>query len=213
MNRFLTPDNPVMQFIVKITTSVYLNILWFLCCLPIFTAGASTTALFYVTLKMVKNEEGNVTKAFFHSFRENFKSATKIWLILLVLGGILACDGYIFYHMRFESILWTLGTAVFFVALAAYIIIIMYIFPLLSRFDNTTIAMLKNSLFIGMRFLVCTFLMAFIYFAMALVIVALFTPAVIFGEGFCALLCSFLLSNVLEQCTKKSADPHKQEGE
>ena len=54
MNNLLNPDNPVMQFITKIVTTVYLNILWFLCCLPIFTAGAATTALYYVTLKSVK---------------------------------------------------------------------------------------------------------------------------------------------------------------
>ena len=68
MNSFINPDNPVMQFITKIVTSVYLNILWFICCIPIFTIGASTTALFYVTEKMAKNEEGNVTSAFFRSF-------------------------------------------------------------------------------------------------------------------------------------------------
>ncbi|MBR1742900.1 MAG: YesL family protein [Lachnospiraceae bacterium] len=204
MNKFLTPDNAVMQFITKIVNSVYLNILWFICCLPVFTAGASTTALFYVTLKMAKNEEGNITKAFFHSFRENFRQGTKIWLILFAAGAFLACDGYIFYHMKFENTVWTLGTAIFFVALAAYAIIFMYIFPLLSRFENSTGAMFKNSIMIGMRFLLCTFLMAVIYAAMALIIIFLFTPAIIFGEGLCALLCSYLLKGILEQCETKN---------
>ena len=54
MHNFFNPDNAVMQFITKVVYSVYLNILWFICCIPIVTAGASTTALFYVTLKMVK---------------------------------------------------------------------------------------------------------------------------------------------------------------
>lgn len=197
MNSLLNPDNPVMQFITKIVYCVYLNILWFLCCLPVVTAGASTTALFYVTLKMVKNEEGNITKAFFHSFRENFKPATKIWLILLVLGAALVFDGYVFYHMRFENALWTIGAAIFLVAAVAYAIILMYIFPLLSRFDNSIRAMFLNSIMLGMRFLLCTVLMAAIYFAMAFVVIRIFTPAVIFGEGLCAFLCSYLLSNIL----------------
>jgi len=204
MNNLLNPDNPVMQFITKITTSVYLNILWFLCCIPIITAGASTTALFYVTLKLAKNEEGNITKAFFHSFKENFKQATKIWLILLGLGIILGLDGYIFYHMCFSNIFWTIGTAVFIIALVAYAIILMYIFPLLARFDNTSKAMFINSIMIGMRFLFCTVLMAIIYFIMGFVIINIFTPAVIFGEGLCALLCSYLLSNILVLCQEKT---------
>lgn len=204
MSNFFNPDNAVMQFITKIAYTVYLNILWFICCIPIFTVGASTTALFYVTLKMVKNEEGNITRAFFHSFKQNLKQGTKIWLILLGLGIILGIDGYVFYHMRFENALWTIGTAIFIVALVAYVIILMYIFPLLSRFDNTIKEMLKNSIMIGIRFLICTFLMALIYFAMAFFIINIFTPAIIFGEGLCALLCSYLLSNILKLCQEKT---------
>ena len=68
MGNLLSPEGTVMQFITKLVYSVYLNILWFICCIPIVTVGASTTALFYVSLKIVKNEEGNITKSFFHSF-------------------------------------------------------------------------------------------------------------------------------------------------
>ena len=208
MRSLFNLDGPVLQFINKITYSVYLNILWFICCIPIVTAGASTTALFYVTLKIVKNEEGNITKAFFRSFRANLKQGTKIWLILLFLGTILCTDGYVLYHLRFENIFWTLCTAVFFVAAAAYAIVLMYIFPLLARFDNTVGAMFKNALFIGVRFLVCTAMMAAVYFMMVLVVIRVFTPAVIFGEGLCALLCSYLLSNILLLCQEKTED-HK----
>ena len=206
MNHLFNLDGPVLQFINKIVYSVYLNILWFVCCIPVVTVGASTTALFYVTLKISKNEEGSITKAFFHSFQQNLKQGTLIWLLLLALGIILGIDGYILYHMRFENVFWTLCTAVFCVAAAAYAIVLMYIFPLLARFDNTVGAMFKNALFIGVRFLFCTALMAVIYFVMLLVIVRFFTPAVIFGEGLCALLCSYLLSNILQLCQEKTED-------
>lgn len=211
MSNLFNPDNPVMQFITKIVNCVYLNILWFVCSIPIFTIGASTTALFYVTLKMARNEEGNLTRAFFHSFKENFKQGTKIWLILLGIGIVLGIDGYVFYHMRFENVIWTIGTAIFLVALIAYAIVLMYIFPLLSRFDNTTKAMFQNALFIGMRFLLCTALMAVIYFIMVFVVIHIFTPAVIFGEGLCAFLCSYLLSRILELCKEKAeTSPQKE---
>ncbi len=204
MSNLLNPEGKLMLLFTKIAYSAYLNVLWFLCCLPIVTAGASTTALFYVTLKVAKDEEGNITKAFFHAFRQNFKKATVIWLILLAAGIVLALDGYVFYHMCFENALWTIGTAIFLVALAAYAIILMYIFPLLARFENTVKAMFLNSLMLGMRFLLCTALMAVIYFAMAFVVVNLFTPAIIFGEGLCALLCSHLLANILLLCQEKA---------
>ena len=206
MNNLFNLDGPVLQFVNKIVYSVYLNILWFICSIPIVTIGASTTALFYVTLKISKNEEGSITKAFFHSFKENLRQGTVIWLILLAFGIILGIDGYVLYHMRFENVFWTLCTAVFCVAAAAYAIILMYIFPLLARFDNTIGAMFKNALFIGVRFLFCTALMAVIYFVMLLIVVRIFTPAVIFGEGLCALLCSCLLSNILNLCQEKTED-------
>jgi len=203
MHGILNPEGPVMSFITKLTYSAYLNLLWLVCCLPIVTVGASTTALFYVTLKVAKNEEGSLTKSFFHSFRENFRQATVIWLILLVVGIALGVDGYIFYHMRFENAFWTVATAVFLVAAAAYAIILMYIFPLLARFDNTIRAMFKNAIMLGMRFLLCTAVMAVIYFAMVFVIINVFTPMIVFGEGLCALLCSYLLSNILLLCQEK----------
>lgn len=209
MKNLFNLDGPVLQFINKIVYSVYLNILWFICCIPVVTVGASTTALFYVSLKLSKNEEGNVTKAFFRSFRENFRQSTLIWLIMLVLGIILGVDGYILYHMRFENVFWTLCTAVFCVAAAAYAVVLMYIFPLLARFDNTIGAMFKNALFIGIRFLFCTALMAAVYFMMVLVVVRFFTPAVIFGEGLCALVCSYLLSNIFLLCQEKT-EIHKE---
>lgn len=204
MRNLMNPEGKFMLFLTKIAYSAYLNVLWFLCCLPIFTVGASTTALFYVTLKVAKDEEGNITKAFFHSFKENFKKATIIWLILLVLGIVLGVDGYVFYHMRFDNALWTIGTAIFIVAVVAYAIVLMYIFPLLSRFENTIKAMFLNSIMLGMRFLFCTALMAVIYVAMAYVVINIFTPIIIFGEGLCALLCSYLLSNILQLCVEKA---------
>ena len=204
MNNIMNPEGPVMLFFTKVAYSAYLNILWFICCLPIFTVGASTTALYYVTLKMAKNEEGNVTKSFFRAFKANFKQGTIIWLILLGSGIVLALDGYIFYHMRFENAFWTIGAAVFVVLLVAYAIILMYIFPLQAKFENTVKMMFVNSVMIGMRFLLCTALMAVVYFVMAFVVINIFTPVIIFGEGLCALICSHLLANILQLCAEKA---------
>lgn len=211
MSNIFNPEGPLMSFITKIAHSAYLNVLWFICCLPIVTVGASTTALYYVTLKIAKNEEGNLTRAFFHSFKQNFKQGTQIWLILLASGIFLAVDGYVFYHMRFENLFWAIGTAIFLVVLAAYAIIWMYIFPLLARFDNSIWSMFKNSIMLGMRFLLCTAIMAAIYFAMAFIVINIFTPMIIFGQGLCALLCSYLLSNILLLCQGKMEESEETE--
>ena len=171
--------------------SAYLNILWLICCLPIVTIGASTTALFYVTLKMAEDRDDGLTGMFFRAFRQNFLPATKLWLVLLGAGAFLAMDGYIVWHIWSQSIFWTLVAALLIVAAIVYAVVLLYAFPLLARFENTTFGILKTALLVGLRYLVCTLLMAGIYFLMGWVVVNLFTPAFLLGFGCCAMLLFF----------------------
>ena len=69
MRQLFSPEGSVMLFITRLVNSVWLNILWFVFSIPIITVGASTTALFYVSLKMARNEEGNITSQFFQAFK------------------------------------------------------------------------------------------------------------------------------------------------
>lgn len=197
MSNLIDPDRPLMAFITKMAYSAYLNILWLICCLPIVTIGASTTALFYVTLKMAEDRDDGLTGMFFRAFRQNFLPATKLWLVLLGAGAFLAMDGYIVWHIWSQSIFWTLVAALLIVAAIVYAVVLLYAFPLLARFENTTFGILKTALLVGLRYLVCTLLMAGIYFLMGWVVVNLFTPAFLLGFGCCAMLCSFLLVNIL----------------
>ena len=204
--KFLSYESPVSQVLLKLAWSCYLNLLWFLCSLPVFTIGASTTALYAVTLKIVRGREGSLTRQFFQAFRENFRQATVLWGILLGVGAVLVGDGYILYHLFRTSqggaaLLWTLVSALVIAASLAYGVVLLYVFPLTASVVNTTGAMLKNAFLIGTHYLFCTILTAAIHFAMFYLVVALFTPLVIFGEGLCALMSSYLLSGVIRACT------------
>lgn len=204
--KFLSYDSPFSQLLLKLCYSCYLNLLWFVCSIPIVTIGASTTALYYTTLKIVRGEEQYVARMFFRSFRENFRQSTTLWLILLAAGLFLAGDGYILYHLRASSagaaaVFWTLILALVIVAGIAYTIVLLFIFPLVASVSNTNLAMLKNSFLIGIRYLFCTIMVFAVHFAMFFVIVSIFSPMVIFGEGLCAMICSYLMSYVLLSCS------------
>lgn len=207
MRSVFDPESPTLQFITKIVYSVWLNILWFVCCIPIVTIGPATTALFFCCQKMARDEEGYVTRSFFHSFRKNLKQGIIIGLIMTGVGCFLVFDGYVLLHLYKTSPFWAILTAFFLVAAAAWCIVLMWVFPLLAHFDNTTIAMFRNSIMLGMRFLLCTALMAAIYISMALLIIHVMTPLIIFGMGTCAFLNSLLLKNIFiqleEQGTKE----------
>jgi len=198
---FFAYESRFSQALLKLTWSCWLNLLWLICSLPVFTAGASTAALYSVMLKIADGKESTLTKAFFASFRRNFRQATKLWLLMLGAGIVLAADGWIAYHMRASStgvpaVLWTLNLALLIAAGVVYTVVLIWLFPLIARYANTDMAMLKNSLLIGLRYLFCTIMVFAIHFAMFFAVVALFTPLIIFGEGLCALLSSGMMIQV-----------------
>ena len=200
--KFFSYESKFSQLLLKLCYSCYLNLLWLLCSLPVFTVGAATTALYYVSLKIVREEEAHIAATFFRAFRENFRQATVLWLILLGVGLFLGADGYILYHLRKVSVgtpavLWTLILAVVIAAAVLYVIVLLYTFPLVASVRNSNAAMLKNAFLIGTHYLFATILVFAIHFAMFFVVVAWFTPLIIFGEGLCALLSAWLLNRVL----------------
>lgn len=195
-------ESKISQALIKLCYSCWLNILWVVCSIPVFTMGAATTALYDVSLKIVRDEETSLTRQFFKSFRSNFRQATVLWMILLGIGLLLVGDGWVLWHLRASStgavaIMWTLLLAVLIVASIAYVIVLLYVFPLVASVSNTNRAMLKNSFLIGIHYLFATILVFAIHFAMFYVVVAVFTPMAIFGEGLVALLSAWLLNNVI----------------
>ena len=206
MRNLLNYDGPILRFLTKVVYSVWLNILWFVCCIPVFTIGASTTALCYCTGKIARDEEGYLTKSFFSSFKDGFLKSTIIGIIMTVLGVVLAVDAYVMYHLCFTSAFWTLVSAILVVACIAYIIVLLWVFPLNARFENTIINMFKNSIMLGMRFIFCTVIMAGIYVIMAYLIYYVSTPLIIFGVGTCALFSAMLMKNILIQCEEQNEE-------
>ena len=204
--KFFSYESKFSQLLLKLCYACYLNLLWFVCSLPIITIGASTTALYYSCLKIVRDEESRVGATFFRAFRENFRQATVLWLTLLGVGLFLAGDGYILYHLRQSAegslaVVWTLVLAVVIAAAVVYVIVLEYVFPLLASVSNTNAAMLKNAFLIGTHYLFATILVFAVHFAMFFVVVAWFTPLLVFGEGLCALISAWLLNSILIACS------------
>ena len=74
---------------------VLLNLLWLGCCLPIVTIGPATTALHYVARKMAAGEPYTVWGGFWGSFRDNWKQAAVLWLLLTVFTGLCCANLYL----------------------------------------------------------------------------------------------------------------------
>ena len=99
------------------------------------------------------------------------------------------------------AVFWTLILAVVIAVAVIYTIVLEYVFPLLASVENTNAAMLKNAFLIGTHYLFATILVFAVHFAMFFVVVAWFTPLIVFGEGLCALISAWLLNSILIACS------------
>ena len=128
---------------------IALNLLWIVCSLPVITAGASTTALYYCTLKLHKDGDIRVFHDFFKSFKQNFKQSTLIWILMAAVA--------VFLYMEKESLVTMPGSMpqIFnYVILAVCIPLIaiaLYIFPTVAAFENKTMTLITNAFYFAVK--------------------------------------------------------------
>lgn len=204
-------DNPVWRFIGKFCDVLILNVLWLICSIPIVTMGASTTAVYYVTLKLVRDEEGPTIRSFFKSFKENFKQATVLWLIMLVVGCLLGFDLYFFLGLQTTpSMFRTIMVAIFGGFSLIYLFVLLFVFPLQARFYNPVKRTLFNAFFISVRHVLNS--LGILVMDIGLVLVALFLlpmlQALLFLFGFplLAFLNSYIIVGVFDKYMPQQED-------
>lgn len=169
MSGFFSMDSPFFSFMSRLADIVILNLLYIICCLPIFTIGAATSALYYQVMKMSKNEESYVLRSFFKAFRENFKKATIAWLILLVIAVLLFLDLYLAPALGGEALV-NGFRVICYVACLLWLIAFSYTFALFSKFENTVKNTLQNAILMGIRHLPFTLVILLLNISPVLVI-------------------------------------------
>lgn len=159
--RILDIDGPLVQFLSRMADLMWLNILTMICCIPVFTAGAALTALNYMVLKIVRNEEGYITRGYFKAFKENFKQSTLIWLVFLVVGGVLAVDYRIMTTADVELNGVVRMLILVFCMLTLFTLI--FVFPVQAKFANPVRVTIWNSFVFGIVQFPKTILMLILY--------------------------------------------------
>ena len=214
--RFNLMDNVITRALSKICDMICLNVLWVICSIPIVTIGASTTALYTVMLKMVRNEEGYIFRGFFKAFNENFKQSTIIWLIVAALGVVWWIDYRVSGLMGqgisdvFRIIFLLLG----FLLLS----VIIYVFPLTARYENSISATFKNAIILTVAKLPYTFIMVAVL--VIAVLASLWNTMMlmmalplwfIFGVSLIAWVNSYLLRRVFNVFEQEEEDTKEKE--
>jgi uncharacterized membrane protein YesL len=157
MGKFFNMDSPIMRFMTKVADIMILNLLFIVTSLPIITIGAAWTSLYYVSMKLIRDEEGGIVRGFFHSFRMNFRQATILWLGTVAVFAVLIADLLIL--ARIDSpYAAAMNTGILILGIV-FVMILQYLFPLVAKFDASLIQTLKNACLIAMGHLPKTVLM------------------------------------------------------
>lgn len=196
MKGFFSIDGPFFKYGTILADVIILTLLWLLCSLPLFTIGIATTALFYVTTKQISDKEGYVTANFFRSLKENFIQGLIITVILSVIGFV------IFESIRFAYLLpeWKeFILTLDYIAAFEVIIVTIYVFPLLSRFDMKTIEILRTAFFLANRHMFTTITCFVLIVGIVLLCIFVNPVFIIMSIGAYAYISSFMLMRIFRK--------------
>ena len=149
MGKLFDFNNPVMVFLARILDLLFLNLLWLICCIPIVTIVPATTAMYYVTFKMVHNEDSGIARQFFHSFWENMRQGVLLTILFLAGAVVLYLDYFFCKHV--PGVVGNILQFAFAIVGFVYLMVVCYTTPLLSRFENTVKQTIKNAFFLSLR--------------------------------------------------------------
>lgn len=190
-------NNPLSNFLTKLIYIFWLNCLWFTTSIPLFTLGASTTALYTVTLQLVRDEHTNVTSTFLKAFKSNFKQSTILLLILFLVGGVCGVD---FWYFSEKSHPFFKLLSMFFLGMILiYLVVLIYVFPLLAQFNNTIRNTLHNAFIISISHLPLSLMILILTVAISLFTVYAALPLILLGFPLLAFIQSYLLNNIFKK--------------
>lgn len=141
MENIFRYDSKFIQVLDKIADIIILNLLFIISCIPVITIGSSITSMYYVTLKMVRDEDSSVIKLFIKSFKENFKVSTIVWGLIILSFGILIIDFKIADLISIKSLSIILRASSIMISII-FILSFTYVFPIIARFENS----IKNTI-------------------------------------------------------------------
>ena len=136
MKELFNIESPFMQLLTRVGDLIIVNFLFLVCCTPLVTIGASAAALHKVTQAIVLDEDNGIVKTFFRAFRDNFRQATALWLMVVVFAAAMVCN-YLLIGTFVAGMAGTVLKGVLVLAAVVVLLLAAYMFPLMVRYTNT----------------------------------------------------------------------------
>lgn len=180
------------SFFSRIFDLLLLNILFLLGCLPIVTVGVSCSALYYVTLRMVRQQEGSsIVRDFFCAYRQNLKQGIVLWLIVLLVLFVAVADIFVMGQLLEYDFFFQCMFGLLCLVSAVFLMASLYLFPLLAQFHNTVKGYIRSAISLSLRHFPYTLM--FLLLTALPVLAAFLLPHALEWELFLFLLIGFSL--------------------
>ena len=168
---FFVIDSPLMRTLGKIGDIIGLNLLFVITSIPLFTIGTAISAMYTVTMKIVRGEDPAVIREYFRAYKRNFRPATICWAVLAAVAVLLFVDFRLI--GVFEGTVRSAARILLGAVLGLWSLMFLYLFPYIARFENTVLQSMKNALMLSVAHLPSTVLMLMI--SGGLIVATLFT--------------------------------------
>ena len=152
MKTIFNLDNRFFQFMGKAADMMILNLLFILTSLPVITIGVSLTAIYTVSLKQASGTSSYPAKEYLLAWKNNFRQGLILWcfalpvLFFIFLNLNLKVTSTSGLIMRFCIIL----------SLVLVVMILLYAFPLLAKFENSIGHIIVNAFLMSLRHFLTT---------------------------------------------------------
>ena len=144
---FLKPGSSLSEKFSDAVDFLIVNFLYVLFCLPVFTIGAAQCALYETSFSYLNYQESGA-RIFLRAFKNNFRSITPIYLLLLALAVFLLFDLYIV--VTHEIILYKLMCIVLAFIFVVFAFVTTQLFLVHSRFVCTKKQLFVNAILISL---------------------------------------------------------------
>lgn len=145
MGTFFSSDSALMRGLGTLADIMLLNLIFVVASVPVLTLGASLTALNFTAMRIATGECNSVAGDFVRSFRQNFRQATVIGLLLVLMAAVLAAWFVVVTNLAFGPLAELVLLAVWYVLAFNFAIATMFVFPYLASFEGSTRAVLRNA--------------------------------------------------------------------
>lgn len=147
-------DSIFSRFMNELCDILYVGILWIVCCIPVITMGAATTAAYYTMSKCVRHKSGYIGREFFKAFLNNAKQTTLLTCGALLTAAVIVID--FIYAWNQETREWSAFFMVLCLLTFLFAGIVLYLAPLVSRFHKKNVAFIKLAVILVFRYLPIT---------------------------------------------------------